>query len=95
MKRRSPTDVQVQDYVRPNDIDVIFYLRGPIDVLELEDGSQMLINAEGQAGGELNLPINWEAVCIAKQAIFGPALILKGPARYGKSMQSKVCNWIN
>ena len=54
-----------------------------------------IINAEGQAGGELNLPINYKAVGIAKQAIFGPALILKGPARYSKSMQSKVCNWIN
>ena len=94
MKRRSPTDVQVQEYVKPNDIDVIFYLRGPIDVLLLEDGSQMLVNANAHNGGGLNLPTNWEAVCIAKQAIFGPALILKGPARFSQSMQSKVCNFV-
>ena len=95
MRRRSPTDVQVLENRQPSDIEVIFYLRGPIDVLLLEDGSQMLVNANAHNGGGLNLPTNWEAVCIAKQAIFGPALILKGPARYGKSMQSKVCNWIN
>ena len=94
MRRRSRTDVQVLENRQPSDIEVIFYLRGPIDVLLLEDGSQMLVNAKAHNGGGLNLPTNWEAVCIAKQAIFGPALILKGPARFSQSMQSKVCNFV-
>ena len=83
MRRRSPVDVQIIEDEKPIKEAVNFYLAGEILVLELEDGSQMLINKNQHVDKKKKvLLVNWEATVKAKQAIFGPVVILKGKARW-------------
>lgn len=86
MRRRSPTDVQIIEDEKPIKEAVNFYLAGEIQVLELEDGSQMLINKNQHIDKKKKvLAVNFEATFKAKRAIFGPVVILKGKARWDKT----------
>lgn len=52
---------------------------GPVEMVTLRDGRQVLVNEEGLW---LGLPVNYEASALCGRVIVGNALVLEGKARW-------------